>query len=88
MAIERTFSIIKPDAVKKNAISARAVSWASEPWTALRSMLVPKSLRIVWASAFSGLVAPMISRFFATALSPSRTWTTTGPSVMNLTRSP
>lgn len=32
-----------------------------------------KSLRIVPASALAGLVAPMISRFFATAFSPSRT---------------
>ena len=35
----------------------------------------------------SGSVAPITSRFFAIAFSPSSTWTTTGPSVMNLTRS-
>src|SRR6185437_10650415 len=71
---------------KKNAISSFAVSGASEPWTALRSMLVANSLRIVPAAAFSGFVAPITSRFFAIAFSPSSTWTTTGPSVMNLTR--
>ena len=37
--------------------------------------------------AFFGSVAPMISRFFAMAFSPSRTCTTTGPEVMYLTRS-
>jgi integrase len=73
---------------KKNAISSRAVSGASEPWTALRSMFVANSLRIVPAAAFSGFVAPITSRFFATASSPSSTCTITGPSVMNLTRSP
>src|SRR5215510_9704901 len=72
---------------KKNAISSLAVSGPSEPCTALRSMLVANSLRIVPAAAFSGLVAPITSRFLAIAFSPLRTWTTTGPSVMNLTRS-
>jgi hypothetical protein len=74
---------------------ARAASSASRrrrravrvrPWT-LRSMLVANSLRMVPGSAFSGLVAPMTARFLATASSPSSTCTTTGPSVMNLTRS-
>jgi hypothetical protein len=72
---------------KKNAISSRAVSGPSDPWTAFRSMFVANSLRIVPAAAFSGFVAPMTSRFFAIASSPSRTCTTTGPSVMNFTRS-
>ncbi len=48
-------------------------------------MLSAKSLRIVPAAALAGLVAPITSRFLATASSPSRTWTTTGPLVMNST---
>ncbi len=37
---------------------------------------------MVPAAALPGSVAPMISRLRAMALSPSSTWTTTGPSVM------
>ncbi len=44
-----------------------------------------KSLRIVPGTAFAGSVAPMTSRFFAMALSPSSTCTTTGPDVMKST---
>ncbi len=46
-----------------------------------------KFLATVPGAALAGLVAPMISRFFATAFSPSRTCTTMGPEVMNATRS-
>ena len=48
------------------------------------SMSVAKSLRMVPAAAFAGLVAPMISRFLAIAFSPSSTISTTGPEVMKL----
>src|SRR5690554_6150420 len=41
-----------------------------------------KSARIVPASASFGLVAPISSRFFRMAPSPSRTCTTTGPEVV------
>ena len=51
-------------------------------------MLVAKSLRIVPSAALAGLVAPINSRFLATALSPSRTISSTGPEVMNSTRLP
>src|SRR6185369_8963326 len=73
---------------KKNATSVAAVSAASEPCTALASMLAAKSARIVPRSAFFGSVAPISSRFFAIADSPSRAWTITGPDIMNETRSP
>src|SRR5206468_1219321 len=56
---------------KKNAISTAAVSAASEPCTALASMLAAKSARIVPRSAFFGSVAPISSRFLAIAPSPS-----------------
>ncbi len=72
---------------KKKAISVAAVAAASEPWTALASMLSAKSARIVPLSAFFGSVAPISSRFFRMAFSPSRTWTTTGPEIMKDTRS-
>ncbi|KZC98848.1 hypothetical protein AUP43_14655 [Oceanibaculum pacificum] len=39
-------------------------------------------------AALAGLVAPITSRFLATAFSPSNTWTTTGPEIMKLTSSP
>ena len=38
-----------------------------------------KSARMVPLSAFFGSVAPISSRFFRMAFSPSRTWTKTGP---------
>ena len=44
------------------AISIAAVSGASEPCTEFSPMLRAKSLRMVPASAFSGLVAPITSR--------------------------
>ena len=46
-----------------------------------------KSARIVPLSAFFGSVAPIRSRFFLIASSPSSTCTMTGPEVMNFTRS-
>jgi formyltetrahydrofolate-dependent phosphoribosylglycinamide formyltransferase len=73
--------------LKKSSISIFAFSRLSEPWTLFASMDSASSLRIVPGSAFSGLVAPITSRFFATASSPSRTCTTTGPEIMNWTRS-
>ncbi len=46
-----------------------------------------KSARIVPAAAFAGSVAPMRSRFFRIAPSPSSTWIITGPEIMKSTRS-
>ena len=66
------------DPAKKNAISVAAFSALSEPCTELASMLSAKSLRMVPAAALAGSVAPMTSRFLATAFSPSSTCTTTG----------
>src|SRR5690606_14094096 len=73
--------------LKKNAISFFAVSGASEPCTTFSSTVSAKSARIVPGAASFGLVAPITSRFFAIAFSPSSTWTMTGPEIMNLTRS-
>ena len=50
-------------------------------------MLSANIFRIVPSAALAGFVAPMISRFRVIALSPSSTCTTTGPDVMNVTRS-
>src|SRR5262249_8564193 len=72
---------------KKKAISVLSFSGESEPCTELASIDSAKSLRIVPAAALAGLVAPMISRFFTTAFSPSSTCTTTGPDVMKAHRS-
>src|SRR6185312_7293399 len=72
---------------KKKAISVRAVSSESEPCTEFASIDSAKALRMVPGAALAGSVAAMISRLRATALSPSSTWMTTGPEVMNLTRS-
>src|SRR5208282_124756 len=72
---------------KKKAISVRAFSGESEPCTELASIDSAKSRRIVPGAAFLGSVAPMISRFTATAFSPSSTWTTAGPEIMKATRS-
>ncbi len=47
---------------KNCAISAAAVSGASEPWTEFSPIDRAKSLRIVPAAAFSGLVAPITVR--------------------------
>jgi hypothetical protein len=59
----------------------------SEPCTVLRSIPSARSARIVPGAAFFGSVAPMISRFFAMAFSPSSTCNSTGPEVMYFTRS-
>jgi hypothetical protein len=45
--------------LKKNGISTAAVSGASDPCTALRSMFCANFLRTVPSAAFSGLVAPI-----------------------------
>ncbi len=71
--------------LKKNGISIAAVSGASDPCTALRSILCANFLRMVPSAAFSGLVAPISSRHCLIAFSRSSTSTTTGPSVMNVT---
>jgi len=75
---------VKVDAL---IIGIFAFSGLSEPWTVFFSTSVAKSFRIVPGAAFAGLVAPMTSRFFAMAFSPSSTISTTGPEVMNDTRS-
>ena len=61
------------DAEKKYAISSAAVSGASEPCTEFSPTLCANSARIVPAAASDGFVAPITSRFFAIAPSPSRT---------------
>ena len=71
----------------RRAISTAAVSGASEPCTALASMLSAKSARMVPFSAFFGSVAPIRSRCFKIAFSPSSAWIITGPEIMNATRS-
>ena len=65
------------DSIDANAVhgsdapETAAVSAASEPCTALASMLSAKSARMVPFSAFFGSVAPIRSRFFMMASSPS-----------------
>src|SRR5207249_7140365 len=71
---------------KKYPISKRAVSGESDPWTALCSIVVPYTARIVPGSAFAGSVAPIRSRCLLMASSPSSTSTTTGPEAMNLVK--
>src|SRR5437899_2654114 len=73
-------------AAKKKAISCAAVYGESEPCTELASIDSAKSLRIVPGAALAGSVAPITSRFRATASSPSSTCTTTGPELMKSTR--
>src|SRR5262249_12834739 len=67
----RTPSAASSAPEKKKPISYLAVSGASEPWAALRSMSVPYSARMVPAAAFLESVAPISSRFLAMAFSPS-----------------
>src|SRR6516164_7300472 len=73
---------------KNCAISVTAVSGASEPCTEFSPIDLACTLRMVPGVALAGSVAPMMSRYAATALSPSSTCTTTGPEVMNATSSP
>src|SRR4029453_2753277 len=73
--------------LKKKPISILALSAESEPCTELASIDSANSLRMVPGAALAGLVAPITSRYLATAFSPSSACTTTGPEVMNLTRS-
>ena len=49
-------------------------------------MFSANRLRIVPSAALAGLVAPITSRHFSMAFSRSSANTTTGPSVMNLTK--
>src|SRR6266508_6914524 len=72
--------------LKKYGISDTADSGESEPWTALASIELAKSLRMVPGAAFAGSVAPMISRTPTMAFSPSSTIGTEGPWVMNAQR--
>ncbi len=62
---------------KKNGISTAAVSGASDPCTALRSMFSANCLRIVPSAAFAGFVAPIKARQSAIAFSFSSAITTT-----------
>src|SRR4029079_4708930 len=73
---------------KNWAISWAAVSGASEPCTEFSPIDLAWTLRIVFGAALAGSVAPMMSRYLAMAFSPSSTWTTTGPEIMNATSSP
>ena len=62
------------------AISRAAEAAESEPCTALASIELAKSARESCPRPLRlGLVAPINSRFLATAPSPSSTCTTTGP---------
>ena len=76
------------DALKKYEISVLAVSGASEPCDALRSMSVPKSPRTVPGAASFEFVGPMRSRHRPIAPSASNTSATHGPDVMKSTSSP
>ena len=73
---------------KKYPISYAAVSGASDPCVALRSIDVPNSRRSVPAAAFAGSVAPIRSRHFAMASGASSTMSTTGPDDMKSVRPP
>src|SRR6185436_544193 len=73
---------------KNCAISIAAVSGASEPCTEFSPIDFAWTLRIVPSAALDGSVAPITSRYFSTAPSPSSTCTTTGPEVMKSTSSP
>src|SRR5579872_2959221 len=73
---------------KNWAISTAAVSKASDPCTEFSPIDLACSLRMLPSAAFEGSVAPITSRYLRTALSPSRTWTTTGPEIMKSTNSP
>src|SRR5438034_3562452 len=73
-------------ALKKYGISNAAVSGASEPCTALASIELANSLRMVPAAALAGSVAPMRSRHFLMALSASSTIGMHGPCVMKAQR--
>src|SRR6185503_3833555 len=66
---------------KNCAISSAAVAGASDPCTEFSPIDFACTLRMVPAAALAGSVAPMMSRYLAMALSPSRTWTTTGPEI-------
>src|SRR3972149_2957130 len=66
---------------KTGAASRLALSAESLPWTTFRSILRPKSARIVPGSALAGSVAPIVLRTIATAFSPSHTIATDGPDV-------
>src|ERR687895_642098 len=73
---------------KNSPISRAADSAESEPWTRLVWTSRPKSPRMEPGDASSGFVAPITWRAAATASWPSSTSATSGPPVMNSTRSP
>src|SRR5581483_7548917 len=71
---------------KKYPISYAAVSGASEPWVAFRSIDSANSFRRVPASALAGSVAPISVRHFRIASGASSTSTIAGPDDMNSVR--
>src|SRR5262249_39251002 len=73
---------------KKYPISYTAVSGASDPCVALRSIDCPNSWRRVPASALAGSVAPISVRHFLIASGASSTRTMAGPDDMNVVRLP
>ena len=101
MAIERTLSIIKPDAVAKNVIGqiyARFEAAGLKVVAAKMAHLSRGEAEQFYAVHkerpffkdlvdFLGSVAPIRSRFLAMAPSPSRAWIITGPETMKSTRS-
>src|SRR4051794_11156402 len=79
---------IKSTPAKKYPISYAAVSGASEPCVALRSIDSANSLRSVPPSALAGSVAPISVRHFLMPSSASSTRTIAGPDDMNDVRLP
>src|SRR6185503_258723 len=71
---------------KKYPISKEAVSGASDPCVALRSIDCANSLRSVPASALAGSVAPINVRHFLIASGASKTTTIAGPEAINSVR--
>ena len=67
---------------KKYAISMRGVLGAVRTVHGVRLDALGEVGADRAGAAFFGSVAPMISRFFSTAFSPSSTCTITGPEVM------
>src|SRR5439155_25895848 len=84
--VERFEHQISSTPLKKYPISYAAVSAASDPCVALRSIDSASSLRSVPESAFAGSVAPISVRHFLIASAASSTRTTHGPDDMNVVR--
>lgn len=84
-SVARVYST-RPPSGNQSAISAAAVSGASDAWIRFFAVSSAKSPRIVPGADSCGFVAPTIERTTAMAFGPSRTIATTGPDEMNSTR--